>query len=75
MGNQITRSSDRLGALAGRLESLSPLAVLSRGYSLTQRSDNGQIVNDAGTLAAGDVITTRFAAGRTVSTVTEVDSK
>jgi exodeoxyribonuclease VII large subunit len=72
--NQITRSRDRLGAFAGRLESLSPLAVLSRGYSLTQRSDNAQIVTDAGTLAAGDVITTRFSAGRAVSTVTDVNS-
>jgi exodeoxyribonuclease VII large subunit len=72
--NNLTRSRDRLGALAARLESLSPLAVLSRGYSLTQRADTGQIVADADALDVGDTITTRFAVGRAVSRVTEVKS-
>jgi exodeoxyribonuclease VII large subunit len=68
---RLTRSGDRLAALAARLDTLSPLAVLSRGYSLTQRADNGQTVTDAATLSAGDWITTRFAHGHAVSTVIE----
>ena len=69
---QLTRHKDRLAALAARLESLSPLGVLARGYSLTQRTATGQVVADAATLAVGEEITSRFAQGQTVSRVTEI---
>ncbi len=71
---QMTRHQDRMAALAARLESLSPLGVLARGYSLTQRTADGQLVTDAATLAVGDEITTRYAQGQTVSRVTETRS-
>ena len=48
---------------AARLESLSPLGVLSRGYSLTQRVADGRIVRDAAELKPGDEIVTRFGKG------------
>ena len=51
----LARSQHRLGALVGRLDSLSPLAVLGRGYSLARRP-SGEIVRDAGELAAGDAL-------------------
>ncbi len=60
-----------LGTLAGKLETLSPLAVLNRGYSLTQRAD-GQLIRDASELAAGDEIMTRFTEGQAVSTVERI---
>lgn len=69
---QTTRHKDRLAALAARLESLSPLGVLARGYSLTQRTATGQLVTDAATLAVGDEITSRFAQGQAVSRVREI---
>jgi exodeoxyribonuclease VII large subunit len=56
-------------AAANHLESLSPLAVLGRGYSLTQRLSDGQLVRDAAELAVGDEIATRFSRGRVVSRV------
>jgi exodeoxyribonuclease VII large subunit len=71
---QTARHQDRLAALAARLESLSPLGVLARGYSLTQRTATGQVVADAATLAVGDEITSRFAQGQAVSRVTEIRS-
>ncbi|MGO9110988.1 MAG: exodeoxyribonuclease VII large subunit [Thermoguttaceae bacterium] len=58
---------------AARLESLSPLGVLSRGYSLTQRAENGRIVRDATDLKPGDGIVTRFAKGRATSRVENVE--
>ncbi len=61
------------GAMAARLESLSPLAVLGRGYSLTQRSDDGRIIRDAREVSIGDQLTTRFAQGRAVSRVEEIE--
>jgi exodeoxyribonuclease VII large subunit len=59
-------------AAEGRLESLGPLGVLKRGYSLTTRAANGQIIRDASTLAVGDALVTRFAAGQAVSRVEEI---
>ncbi len=58
--------------LAGRLESLSPLAVLSRGFSLTQKGVDGHILRSAAELAPGDVITTRFAEGQATSRVEHI---
>ena len=63
-----------VAAGAGKLDSLSPLAVLGRGYSLTVRARDGQLVRDAATLSVGEQITTRLAYGHTVSRVEQVDS-
>jgi exodeoxyribonuclease VII large subunit len=57
---------------AGRLESLSPLAVLGRGYSLTQRVADGRVVHDAAELTPGEQITTRFSRGQATSRVEHV---
>jgi exodeoxyribonuclease VII large subunit len=58
-----------VGSAAERLESLSPLGVLQRGYSLTMA--HGRIARDAATLAPGDTLETRLASGRVVSRVVE----
>lgn len=69
---QVERAGQRTANLAARLESLSPLAVLGRGYSVTQREVDGALVRDAARLKLGDVITTRFASGRATSRVEHV---
>ena len=56
---------------AAQLESLSPLGVLSRGYSVTRRARDGTLVRDAATLAVGEQIVTRFQQGEAVSRVDE----
>lgn len=58
---------------AGRLDSLSPLAVLGRGYSLTHRSADGRVVRDAVELSPGEQITTRFAHGQATSRVERIE--
>jgi exodeoxyribonuclease VII large subunit len=68
----LERAKDRLAGVAGRLDSLSPLAVLTRGYSLTFR--DGQLVRDAATLSPGETIQSRLARGRVASTITQVRS-
>ena len=68
---KIARSRDRLAAGAGVLETLSPLNVLHRGYSLTRIEDGG-LVRDAATLAPGNRIVTRVSAGEIVSVVEEI---
>ena len=55
-------SASRLGALDARLHSLSPLAVLDRGYALVQSAD-GTLVRSTTQIATGDALTTRLADG------------
>ena len=68
----LLRRQGELGAVAGRLESLSPLAVLQRGYSLTQDPKSGRLLTDAAQLKKGQQIATRLARGQVVSTVEEI---
>jgi exodeoxyribonuclease VII large subunit len=63
------RGAQALALAAGRLDSLSPLRVLARGYSLTVRAGTGEVVRDAAVLAAGDEIETRLASGKVRSRV------
>ncbi len=71
MRGRLERVARQLDSTAARLESLSPLAVLGRGYSVTQRTADGRVIRDAADLAAGQQITTRFARGETISRVEE----
>lgn len=59
-------------ASAGRLESLSPLNVLARGYSVTQAGRDGPVVRDASQLKVGDALMTRYARGQTLSRVESI---
>jgi exodeoxyribonuclease VII large subunit len=70
-GTPVERARTRVAALAGRLESLSPLSVLARGYSLTRTLD-GRLVRDARSVQVADELVTRLAAGEVVSCVVEV---
>ena len=57
-----------------RLDALSPLACLARGYALVRKGDDaGPVVRDAGTLARDDRIVVRFAAGRARARVEDTE--
>jgi len=58
----LTMLHQRLNADAGRLEGLSPLKVLARGYSITQKLD-GSVVRRAADVAPGDVVKTVVSEG------------
>jgi len=57
--------------LAGRLEALSPLAVLERGYSLTY-SPKGTLIKESGKLRVGDTVITRVSKGEFEARVTDI---
>ena len=50
------RAAARLTALAGRLETLSPLAVLARGYAVCWNADRTAIVRQASAVTPGDLV-------------------
>lgn len=64
----------RLRTLAGRLEGLSPLAVLARGYAVCWSGDRSRIVRDATTVDSGDVVRVVLQRGELTCAVREVES-
>jgi exodeoxyribonuclease VII large subunit len=67
--NYVSRHRQRAAALAGQLEALSPLGVLSRGYSLTLKRATGELIRDATQVSAGDELLTKLARGEVISRV------
>jgi exodeoxyribonuclease VII large subunit len=65
---QLRASASSLTSLEARLNSLSPLAVLDRGYALVLDAE-GALVRSASKVAKGDQLTTRLADGTFVSKV------
>lgn len=64
----------RLAELAARLDALSPLAVLGRGYSIARRESDGRIVRAAADVAVGDRLDLQLATGRIGAQVTRRES-
>lgn len=65
-------AGEKFRSLTERLEVLSPLAVLSRGYSLSSLMPEGKIIKDASELKPKDLIKTILAKGSFLSSVQEV---
>jgi exodeoxyribonuclease VII large subunit len=63
------QTQDQIGTLAGRLNALSPLAVLGRGYSLTERLADGSLIVSSRQLSQDEEILTRLGQGRVISRV------
>jgi exodeoxyribonuclease VII large subunit len=68
--NILEQRRSRLGNASARLASLSPLAVLGRGYAVIF-DGNGALVRDAAQLRPGDTLRSRLSRGSATSTVTE----
>ena len=63
---------EKFNSLLNRLEALSPLAVLSRGYSLSSLMPAGKLIKDASELKHKDLVKTILAKGSFLSLVQEV---
>jgi exodeoxyribonuclease VII large subunit len=66
---RLDRAKERAAAAAEQLDSLSPLNVLRRGYSLTLAADGVRVLRDAADVRPGDRIVTRLAGGTVTSRV------
>jgi exodeoxyribonuclease VII large subunit len=75
MERRLSHARHTADSLAAQLESLSPLAVLGRGYSLTRLAADDRLIRDAAELEHGEEIVTRFARGEVTSRVESSDSK
>ena len=50
-------------SLAQRMDDLNPTAILARGYSITSRTGNGEVITDASTVAAGEALSIKLHKG------------
>jgi exodeoxyribonuclease VII large subunit len=68
MRNQLLQNKVRIERMARALETLSPLAILDRGYALVFDA-SGQLVKDAAQVKRGDEIKAQVARGEILATV------
>lgn len=65
--NAVHNNKNKLGALAGKLDALSPLGVVSRGYALAE--NNGKIIKSTSDVSVGDEISLKVSDGTVTAEV------
>jgi len=70
--NFLDRKKQAFQSCAGKLEALSPVAILARGYSMTF-DEGGRLIREASRVAVGELIRTRLKSGMIESNVTQVE--
>jgi exodeoxyribonuclease VII large subunit len=73
--NHLRLVKQQTGTLAAQLDSLSPLSVLRRGYSVTQREADGAVVRSVDQLSVGERIRARLSEGQVISRVEELEER
>ncbi len=72
---RLNHARERLAAQAARLETLSPLNVLRRGYSLTRTETDQTVVRSPDQVRPGDRLLTIVEHGRILSRVEELETE
>ncbi len=72
---RLTAFHSRLQTTAGKLDALSPLAILHRGYSICLRLPGHEIVKDGSAVKMGDLVEVRLHRGRLRCHVREVQAE
>lgn len=72
LGRTQQHAEGRFGEVAARIEALSPLGVLARGYSICERSGDGLILRRSADVGGGDQVRIRLHQGQLVCQVDEV---
>jgi exodeoxyribonuclease VII large subunit len=71
-GNTLERINNRLCSLTAMLDSLSPLAVLKRGYSIVRRLSDGEIIRRADDISLGCDVHVKVLSGSFETRVTKI---
>ena len=72
MRGRISEHHSRLNQLLAKLEALSPVSILDRGYALVFNA-SGDLIKDASQLAVGERISARVAQGTIAAEVTRIE--
>ncbi len=75
MSRRRQEAAARLSPASGRLDSLSPLATLSRGYAIVTTGETPMAIREAAQLQVGSELSLRFSRGGASAVVTALDSK
>lgn len=73
MTRRVDAEMARLAALGGRIEALSPLSTLRRGYSVVQRERTGEVISKYKQIETGEKLRLVFSAGGAVCRVENVE--
>jgi exodeoxyribonuclease VII large subunit len=73
IGHVMDMYGEKFNRILSKLEVLSPVSILKRGYSITTKLPESDIVKDARLLKTGDVVETRLGAGKFKSRVEEIN--
>lgn len=68
----ISAKREKFMALSGKLNALSPLAVLTRGYGAVYSADGKKVITEAGDVSVGDTLKLRMSDGEVYATATEI---
>jgi len=72
---RLEQTRHRLAETAGSLDALSPLKVLKRGYSITRRADDGEVLRTTDEVQPGTQIVSVLRHGRILSRVESIESE
>jgi exodeoxyribonuclease VII large subunit len=69
IGSILNSKRDKLSYIIRHLESLNPLAILSRGYSVTENLNTSEVIKDVKGVKNGMLLKTRLSKGTIISRV------
>ena len=72
---KLDASVSELRALSGKLDALSPLKVLERGYSITYKLPIMAVIKESKELKTGDKVSVRFYKGKAKCLVEDIEDK
>ena len=75
LASSLDRSRADMGRRAAKLEALSPLAVLSRGYAMIRDADSGSMITGTASLAVGQTVDLQLADGDATAQITQINTK
>jgi len=67
------RAVEKLGNIAGRLDTLSPLGVLGRGYAVAWNADKTRVLRDAAAIVPGDTVRVTLSRGEIEAKVSKTE--